>query len=86
LNRHADLLANIALDSNRGCDYFKPGVVFSPGCCLMLSCDGACRGNPGRASSASVLWLCTQHDCAIIAFRSTLADLTTSVHVWRSNW
>jgi hypothetical protein len=68
-NGRADLLANIALDANCGCYYFKPGGVFSPGCRLMLSCDGACRSNPGRGSSASVLWLCSQHDCDIIAFR-----------------
>ena len=78
-NGHADLLANIALDSNRGCDYFKPGVVFSPDCRLILSCDGACLGNPSRGSSASVLWLCIQQYCDIIAFGNTVADLTTSV-------
>ena len=78
-NGHADLLANIALDSKCGCDYFKPRVVFSPDCRLILSCDGACLGNPGRGSSASVLWLCTQQYCDIIAFGNTVADLTTSV-------
>ena len=78
-NGHADLLANIALDSNRDGDYFKPGVVFSPDCRLILSCAGACLGNPGRGSSVSVLWLCTQQNCDIIAFGKTVADLTTSV-------
>ena len=56
LNSYADWLANRALDTNSVLSGFRRLLLYS-GDCVVLSTDGACRGNPGLSSAAACLQL-----------------------------
>lgn len=80
LYTYADWLANRALDVNKVLSGFRNISVYS-GDCLVLSSDGACRGNPGLASAAACVQLFRDGELiGVLARCATPLGVTTNVH------
>ena len=78
----ADWLANRILDLGipeiRG---MQPNIVLTPGCRVLITSDGACRGNPGLASAAAIIQLMSPCNKLRVAAWCTISlGVSTSVH------
>jgi hypothetical protein len=76
-NALADTLANVAVEASWTEVHCCTELV--QGDALVLSCDGACKGCPGRAGAAAALSLYRNGACVVLATSGVSFPMTTSV-------
>jgi ribonuclease HI len=79
-NSLADACVNDCLNSCRSIDEMAcTGLALAPGACIVASCDGGSRGNPGPAAAAAVLQVVCGGSCCVVARRAFHLGKATNV-------